>query len=69
MMIDHGQEVRSVLLGPFESSLQKGDQVNSDQPIGFIKAQALNSIYFEIRKRNIAQKTINWIDELSFSKI
>jgi len=69
MMIDHGQDIRSVLLGPFESSLQKGDQVQSDQPIGFIKAQTTNSLYFEIRKRNIAQKTINWIDELSFSKI
>jgi septal ring factor EnvC (AmiA/AmiB activator) len=69
LMIDHGGDLRSVILGPFESTLSKGDTVKTQQEVGYIKSTQSTSLYFELRQRNIAQRTINWIDENSFSKI
>jgi septal ring factor EnvC (AmiA/AmiB activator) len=62
LMIDHGEEVKTVMLGEFESTLQKNDTVKLGDKIGVTLASADN-LYFEVRKKNLAQKTIHWIEK------
>ena len=70
LMIDHGDNLRSVMLGYFDSSLKKDDTVQKGQVLGFIRAEkSPSSLYFEVRKGNAVQKTIYWLDEASLSKI
>lgn len=70
LMIDHGDDIKTVLLGAIESNVKKDDQVQEGQNLGFIRAnKSSSSLYFEVRKGNIAQKTINWLDKKSLSKI
>jgi murein DD-endopeptidase MepM/ murein hydrolase activator NlpD len=65
LIIDHGQDVRSVLLGDIVSKVKKGDSVQNDQIIGYTVADLGNvkALYFEVRKKNIVQNTVNWISK------
>lgn len=56
VMIDHGQETRSVLLGSFIPKVKKGDKVKVGSSIGDYKNGG--KLYFEIRKKNRAQNTL-----------
>ncbi len=63
IMVDHGNDVRSVLLGDIVVKVSKGDFIKGGDIIGYtISDQAVqNTLYFEIRKKNIAQNTSRWI--------
>jgi len=68
LMLDHGGDIRTVMLGRFNSALEKNAQVNAGDILGHTETDA-DSLYFEVRKKNVAQKTISWMDQGATSKI
>lgn len=64
VMIDHGSEVRSVILGDIQIKAKKGDLVQKGQVVGYTLAEPglKKSLYYEVRKKNIAQNTLEWLD-------
>lgn len=71
VMIDHGNDLRSVILGKMTIKVKKNDTVKN----GAIIAYTLNdtkedqNLYFEVRKKNTAQNTILWLEKDGVSKI
>lgn len=63
LILDHGQDVRSVLLGEIAVKVAKGDLVKSNQIIGYtVSDQGIEkTLYYEIRKKNIVQNTSRWV--------
>ncbi|MEX1099241.1 MAG: peptidoglycan DD-metalloendopeptidase family protein [Bacteriovoracaceae bacterium] len=63
IMLDHGEEVRSVILGDMELKVRKGDKVSQGQIIGYALTEngLKKSLYYEIRKKNVAQNTLQWL--------
>lgn len=63
IMIDHGDDVRSVIFGDIKIKAEKGDLVQKSDILGYTLADpgVEKSLYYEIRKKNIAQNTIQWI--------
>ncbi|MCK6594554.1 MAG: peptidoglycan DD-metalloendopeptidase family protein [Bacteriovoracaceae bacterium] len=73
LMIDHGDNTRSVLLGHFDYYVKNGDKLDLGSVIGHTKATNVNpdsdgKLYYEIRKNNLAQNTYQLIDKKSLSK-
>ena len=64
-MIDHGNDTRSVILGPFKGLVQKGDLVQKGQVIGRTKEKAAETgkVYFEVRRHNQALHTARLLDK------
>ena len=64
VMIDHGLETRSILLGPFETQVKKGALVAEGEILGYTVEYPDSSgkFYFEVRKKNKAQNTIHLLD-------
>ena len=54
IMIDHGQDVRSVIFGDMKIKANKGDLVEKSQILGYTMADPgiEKSLYYEIRKKN-----------------
>jgi murein DD-endopeptidase MepM/ murein hydrolase activator NlpD len=72
-MIDHGKDVRSVILGQFDYLVKNGDVVKDSQLIGYTKARNATGlgdgkIYFEVRKNNLAQNTYLLLDKKSLAR-
>ena len=71
LLIDHGHDLRTVLLGRMNIKVKKNDTVSD----GDILAYTMNdskedqNLYFEVRKKNTAQNTILWLDSRGVSKI
>ncbi len=71
LLVDHGNDLRTVLLGRMNIRVKKNDGVRS----GDILAHTINdtqepqNLYFEVRKKNTAQNTILWLDSRGVSKI
>lgn len=68
LMIDHGNDTRTVLLGQFDYSVKNGDVVKESQVVGFTNPKSVNGlgegkIYFEVRKNNLAQNTYLLLDK------
>lgn len=63
IMVDHGHEVRSVILGDLQVKVKKGDKVSQGQILGYTMAEPgiKKSLYYEVRKKNIAQNTLQWL--------
>ena len=63
LIIDHGKDIRSVLLGDIVSKVDKNQIVAKNQIIGYTIADIgmIKSLYYEIRKKNIAQNTKQWL--------
>lgn len=61
LMIDHGNELRSVILGDNNYYVNKGSTVFKGQKIGLAKKsfEGQGKIYFELRKNNQVQNTFN----------
>lgn len=59
LMLDHGNETRSVIFGPFKANVAKGDKVVKGQSIGQTQGNGtkLNVINFGIWYKNKAQDT------------
>lgn len=72
LMIDHGNDTRTVLLGQFDILVKNGDQVKETQVVGYTnpKSSALGDgrVYFEVRKNNLAQNTYLLLDKKSLVK-
>lgn len=68
LMIDHGDDIRTVMLGRFNSRLQKNAQVEAGDTLGYTE-EGGDSLYFEVRKKNVAQNTINWLAPTAVGKI
>lgn len=73
VMIDHGREVRSVILGQFDYMVKNGDMVRDSQVLGYTKSRSSTGlgdgkIYFEVRKNNLAQNTYLLLDKKSLAK-
>ena len=69
IMIDHGTDTRSVILGPFTPKVAKGTQVKKGDILGYTleKTGEENKLYFEVRKQNKVQNTILLIDRESLT--
>ncbi len=76
LMIDHGNDTRTVLLGQFDIAVKNGEQVKETQIVGYTQPES-NSlgngrgngrIYFEVRKNNLAQNTYMLLDKKSLVK-
>ncbi|MBK23410.1 MAG: hypothetical protein CME70_05330 [Halobacteriovorax sp.] len=65
VMVDHGNEVKSIYLGQFLPSVKKGQSVNAGESLGktFDVAKNEGKLYFEVRKKNKAQNTILLLDK------
>jgi murein DD-endopeptidase MepM/ murein hydrolase activator NlpD len=61
VMIDHGNDLRSVILGDFVIGALKGKRVQAGDVIGMtnLTQGEGKNIYFELRKKNIVQNTIS----------
>jgi septal ring factor EnvC (AmiA/AmiB activator) len=67
VMIDHGDEARSILLGNFKPLVNKGEMVVVGQVVGEseVDINKDSKVYFEVRKKNVIQKTVNLIDKVA----
>lgn len=66
IMIEHGDDLRSLILGGIIPQIKKGAEVDAGEVIGFTKLSTNsdeNTLYFEIRQKNIAQNTFLWFDK------
>ncbi len=66
VMIDHGDETRSVVLGPFTPSVQKGQKLKAGESFG--NMASAGRLYFEVRKHNVAQETLPLLDKRVVAK-
>jgi septal ring factor EnvC (AmiA/AmiB activator) len=63
VMIDHGDETRSVILGDFIPRAQKGLLVKVGDVIGYTADRLQQGqVYFEVRKQNTVVNTIHLMD-------
>lgn len=65
IMIDHGDNIRSVILGKIKSRVTKGQNVKKGQMIGYAvnNSKEKTNLYFEVRKKNKVQNTYALIDK------
>ncbi len=71
VLIDHGNDLRTVLLGKMDIKVKKNDTVNDGDVLAYTQNDTKEdqNLYFEVRKKNTAQNTILWLESASFSKI
>ena len=66
IMLEHGNELRSLILGGVVPEVKKGEEVIAGQVIAHTKVSPNadeNTLYFEVRQKNIAQNTFLWFDK------
>ncbi|OUR96378.1 hypothetical protein A9Q84_08480 [Halobacteriovorax marinus] len=72
IMIDHGNQTRSIFLGDVETRVRQGQAVKSGQIIGYTHVKSnsseLSKLYFEVRKNNKAQNTFLLMDKKFLAK-
>ena len=63
VMIDHGNDIKSVLLGDMQVKSKKGQAVKLNQILGYTVTddEIAKSLYFEVRKKNKVEDTAKWI--------
>lgn len=63
IIIDHGKQVRSVLLGDLLIKVKKGDLVGKGQLLGYTVSDpgVIKSLRYEIRKKSKPVNALNWI--------
>lgn len=71
VLIDHGSDLRTVLLGKMDIRVKKNDSVNDGEILAYTlnDTKEAQNLYFEVRKKNTAQNTILWLDQKGVSKI
>ncbi|MGZ3787636.1 MAG: murein hydrolase activator EnvC family protein [Bacteriovorax sp.] len=74
LMIDHGNDTRTVILGQFDYNVKNGDPIQASQLVGYTNPRSSHGlgdgkIYFEVRKNNLAQNTYLLLDKKSISRI
>ena len=73
LMIDHGNDTRTVLLGQFDYNVKNGDPIVASQLVGYTNPRSKNGlgdgkIYFEVRKNNLAQNTYLLLDKKTLAR-
>jgi murein DD-endopeptidase MepM/ murein hydrolase activator NlpD len=73
LMIDHGNDTRTVLLGQFDYNVKNGDTIKASQLVGYTNPRSQNGlgdgkIYFEVRKNNLAQNTYLLLDKKTLAR-
>ena len=70
VMIDHGKETRSIILGKFIPKLSKGAVVKAGDVVGYTRdsRNQEEKLYFEVRKKNKVQNTILLLERKSVAK-
>lgn len=71
VLIDHGNDLRTVLLGKMNIKVKKNDAVRDGDILAYTvnDSKEAQNLYFEVRKKNTAQNTILWLDPNGVSKI
>lgn len=71
VLVDHGNDLRTVLLGKMDIKVKKNDSVRDGDVLAYTQNDSKESqnLYFEVRKKNTAQNTILWLDQNGVSKI
>lgn len=71
VLIDHGSDLRTVLLGKMNIKVKKNDTVKDGDVLAYTHndLKEAQNLYFEVRKKNTAQNTILWLDLGGVSKI
>lgn len=71
VLIDHGDDLRTVLLGRMDIKVKKNDMVSSGEILAYTsnELKGAQNLYFEVRKKNTAQNTILWLDLDGVGKI
>lgn len=71
VLVDHGNDLRTVLLGKMNIRVKKNDIVNGGDILAYTvnDTKEAQNLYFEVRKKNTAQNTILWLDQRAVSKI
>lgn len=70
VMVDHGNDTRSIILGDFIPMATKGTKVEIGDILGYTAfnqhaKKESGKVYFEVRKKNIVQNTIQLMDARS----
>lgn len=65
VMIDHGKELRSLVLGDMRINVKKGQVVSKGEVLAYtISEPGINKgLYYELRQKNIAQNTLKVLKE------
>lgn len=65
IIIDHGNNLRSVLLGDFSLKIKKGDLVSEGDILGYANGDGVTNknLYYELRKQNKAQKSFKVVEK------
>lgn len=67
IMVDHGNDVRSIYLGDLTANVKKGQGIAAGTQLAktrfSIKKGNLSKVYFEIRKKNTAQNTASLVNK------
>ena len=58
IMVNHGDDTRSVLLGEFNPQVKKGLKVNKGHTLAKTEENYDGKLYFEVRKKNQVQNTV-----------
>lgn len=71
VLIDHGGDLRTVLLGKMDIKVKKNDTVSDGDVLAYTQKDSKEdqNLYFEVRKKNTAQNTILWLESNGVSKI
>lgn len=70
IMIDHGKETRSIILGKFVPKISKGAIVRTGDILGYTRnsRNQEEKLYFEVRQKNKVQNTILLLNRKSLAK-
>jgi murein DD-endopeptidase MepM/ murein hydrolase activator NlpD len=71
VMIDHGRSTRSIILGDFRPQVKKGSLVKKGEIVGETRYidSGRGKLYFEVRKKNRVQNTMQLVDKRSLHKL
>lgn len=71
VLIDHGSDLRTVLLGKMDVKVKKNDTVRDGDVLAYTQndSKEEQNLYFEVRKKNTAQNTILWLEQNGVGKI
>lgn len=70
VIIDHGSEIRTVVLGNFYPKIKKNDKLQMGDIIGYtvVDSEKKNTVLFEVRKKMVTQNSIHWLNKASLKK-
>ncbi|MBL7665057.1 MAG: peptidoglycan DD-metalloendopeptidase family protein [Bacteriovoracaceae bacterium] len=69
VIIEHVNELRTIILGDFKPTVEQDQMVEMDDKIGeaTMVQNTVKTVYFEVRKSNKAQPTTQWLDQKSLA--